>query len=62
MYSMKMLDDLSIVGLVTRTLAILLALAIVRFFYRLCQVRTLFKEAAQKYDVVSAYHMPSMLT
>ncbi|KUI60669.1 hypothetical protein VP1G_07877 [Cytospora mali] len=49
-------DDMSVFGLMTRTLAVLLALTIVRFFYRLYQVRTLFRNAAQKYGVPMMPH------
>lgn len=58
MRSTNMLDEMSVVGLVIRTVAILLILTIARFFYRLYEVRTLFREAARKHGVVSILMIP----
>ncbi|KAI7788567.1 hypothetical protein LA080_008457 [Diaporthe eres] len=48
----SLLDNASALGIVARVAAALSVLAIARFFYRLYQVRTLFREAAQKYGIV----------
>ncbi|ROW06390.1 hypothetical protein VMCG_04288 [Cytospora schulzeri] len=53
---MNMPDDISVFGLVARTVAVLVVLSIVRFFYRLYQVRSLFREAAQKHGVPMLPH------
>lgn len=47
-----LLDNAPALGIVARVAAALSVLAIARFFYRLYQVRTLFREAAQKYGIV----------
>ncbi|KAJ0124859.1 hypothetical protein J7T55_006202 [Diaporthe amygdali] len=44
-------DNMSTAGLIARTAAVLSVLVIVRFFYRLYQVRMLFRDASQKYGV-----------
>lgn len=67
MAKMALLDNASTFGIIARAAAALSALAIARFFYRLYQVRTLFREAAQKYGIVGLIRMrfhswPNILT
>jgi hypothetical protein len=53
MAKIAFLDNTSTFGIIARITAALSVLVIARFFYRLYQVRTLFREAAQKYGIVS---------
>lgn len=53
MAKIAFLDNASTIGIIARVAAALSVLAIARFVYRLYQVRMLFREAAQKYDIVS---------
>lgn len=47
------LDNASALGIMTRVAAALTVFVVVRFFYRLYQVRMLFRSAARKYGIVS---------
>lgn len=49
--------SVSTFGIIARAAAVLSVLAIARFFYRLYQVRMLFREAAQKYGIVGLARM-----
>jgi hypothetical protein len=53
MATVAFLENASIFGIVARIAVVLSAVAIARFFYKLYQVRMLFREAAQKYGIVS---------
>lgn len=54
MAKIAIFDNASTFGIIARIAAALSVLIIVRFFYRLYQVRSLFRDAAQKYGIVSS--------
>lgn len=49
----SLLENASASGIIARAAAALAVLVIARGFYRLCQVRMLFRDAAQKHGIVS---------
>lgn len=53
MAKIAFLDNAFTFGMIARIAAALSVLVIARFFYKLYQVRTLFREAAQEYGIVS---------
>lgn len=55
MAKMALVDNASTFSIIARAAAALSVLVIARFFYRLYQVRMLFREAAQKYGIVGLF-------
>lgn len=67
MAKIALIDNASTFGIVVRVAAALSVVVIARFFYRLYQVRMLFRDAAQKYGIVGLTRMwsqswPNVLT
>lgn len=57
MAKIALLDNASTFGIIARVAAALSVVVIARFFYRLYQVRMLFRDAAQKYGIVGLTRM-----